>query len=183
MSGRRCNRCGTDYPPHLVETAFRTNNTRGRHDASKRRWLCRACEQTGRDGRKVVNRWPVKARDVIRRHAVRLGVDKADLIGRYGWDPERLAHDAQYQYGNGCNYCGGNYAQMGHGLSDITLDIMDRDKPPYYRTNTKWCCQTCNRKKGTMTPDDFEADRQVWELWRRQRQRAESDPAAVGRLF
>jgi hypothetical protein len=87
------------------------------------------------------------------------------LIGVYGWDPARLAHDAEHQYGNGCNYCGHRYADMGHGLSDITLDVMDRAKPPYYRTNTKWCCQTCNRQKGDKTPEWFETNRQVYEAW------------------
>jgi hypothetical protein len=150
---------------------------------SYRKHICRPCEQTGRDDRKRGDRWKVKARDTIRRHAVRLGVDKLDLIGRYGWEPTRLAHDAEFQYGNGCNYCGGEYAVMGHGLADITLDIQDPDKAPYYRTNTKWCCQTCNRKKGRLSPDEFEADRQMWAAWDRARQLAEADPAAVGRLF
>ena len=54
---------------------------------------------------------------------------------------------------------------MGHGLADITLDIIDRSQPPYYRTNTKWCCQSCNRKKSARTPEFFEQDRQVYELW------------------
>ena len=182
-AGHVCNRCGTLYPPHLVESAFKLRGLDASRPQRYRANICRACEQTGRDERKVVNRWPTKARDVIRRHAVRLGVDKTDLVGRYGWDPERLAHDAQYQYGNGCNYCGGSYAGMGHGLADITLDIIDRDRPPYYRSNTKWCCQTCNRKKGAMTPEAFEADRQMWELWRRQCELAEAEPAIVGRLF
>lgn len=181
--GRRCNRCGTLYPPHLVETAFRLDTSSRTRGTFRRKTICRACDQTSRDQRKTVNRWPVKARDVIRRHAVRLGVDKADLVGRYGWDPNRLAHDARYQYGNGCSYCGGNYAEMGHGLADITLDIIDRDRPPYYRSNTKWCCQTCNRKKGAMSSEDFEADRQMWELWRRNRQDVDEDPALAGRLF
>jgi hypothetical protein len=106
---------------------------------------------------------------VIRRHAVRFGIPKDDLVARYGWEPKRLAHDAEFQYGNGCNYCGHQYKAMGHGLADITLDVVDRDKPPYYRTNTRWCCQTCNRKKGAMAPEDFELDRQVYETWKQAR--------------
>jgi hypothetical protein len=168
QAGRQCSRCGTLYPPHLIEHAFRVD--RVRRDASRRRkWICRPCEQTARDQRKIGNRWAVKARDVIRRHALRLEVPKDDLITVYGWDPNRLAHDAEFQYGNGCNYCGHAYQDMGHGLSDITLDIMDRTQPPYYRTNTKWCCQTCNRKKGDKGPGWFEADRQVYERWRQWR--------------
>jgi len=164
----RCTRCGTRYPPHLVGTAFRTVRRR-MHQASRQAGnVCRPCEQTGRDERKIGDRWAVKARDVIRRHATRLGVSKDDLINVHGWDSARLAHDAEFQYGNGCNYCGHSYQAMGHGLADITLDIVDRARPPHYRTNTRWCCQTCNRKKGVMTPDAFEADRQIYDLWNRQ---------------
>ena len=46
-------------------------------------------------------------------------------------------------------------------LAAITLDIQDRGRKPYYRTNTKWCCQGCNRDKGVMTRGEFEARRQI----------------------
>lgn len=139
--------------------------------------ICRPCEQMARDQKKRVNRWATKARDVIRRHSIRLGDKWADiktpndLVCVYGWDPERLAHDAEFQYNNGCSYCGHAYGEMGHGLADITLDVQDPDSRPYYRTNTKWCCQTCNRKKGILSPDAFELDRQIYELWSEQQAR------------
>lgn len=167
-SGRTCTRCGTHYAAHLVDVAFKFN--RLRLDASSRKTICRPCEQTARDARKVDNRWAVKARDVIRRHAIRLAVPKADLVGQYGWEPGRLAHDAEHQYGNGCNYCGSQYQAMGHGLADITLDVVDRGRPPYYRTNTKWCCNTCNRKKGVLSPESFELDRHIYEVWNQHHQ-------------
>jgi hypothetical protein len=134
-----------------------------------RKWICRPCEQTQRDERKRQNRWPTKIRDVIRRHAQRLDVTRDYLVTVCGWAPDRLMHDGEFQYGNGCNYCGHPYREMGHGLKDITLDIVDRSKPPYYRTNTRWCCQTCNSKKGDRGPEFFEADRQVYERWQRQK--------------
>ncbi len=169
MSGRQCTRCGTWYPPHLIARAFRVVGNRVL-DASRTHRLnvCRPCEQTARDQRKQGNRWRDKARDVIRRHALRLEIPKAELVRRYGWDPARLAHDAEFQYGNGCSYCGHSYEAMGHGFADITLDVQDKAQP-YYRTNTKWCCQTCNRKKGTLSAEEFESDRQVFEQWDRQR--------------
>jgi hypothetical protein len=181
--GRVCVRCLTLFPPYLVEHAFRRGGGHGARYASsahRRNRVCRACEQTARDQRKIVNRWPTKARDTIRRHAVRLGIPKDELIGRFGWDAARLAHDAEFQYRNGCNYCTELYAGMGHGLADITLDVQDPEKPPYYLTNTKWCCQTCNRKKGRMNPDDFEADRHMWEL---RRQSLDRVPEDKGMLF
>jgi len=97
---------------------------------------------------------------------VRLKVSVEELARR-GWDLQRMAHDAEFQYGNGCNYCGHRYQDMRHGLGDITLDIQDPERSPDYRTNTKWCCQTCNRKKGRLTPQQFEADQQVYDLWKR----------------
>src|SRR5271167_454863 len=148
MSSCRCIRCGTVYHPHLVEFVFRARPNHRMH-------VCRACERIRRDQRKQPDRWAVKASGVIRRHADRLGIDKDQLVTVYGWEPQRLAHDAEHQYASGCNYCGEPYAGMGRGLADITLDIQDRAHPPYYRTNTKWCCQDCNRKKGAMTPEAF----------------------------
>lgn len=176
-----CIRCGTVYRPHLVEWAFRAGGA-GPHApcTNYRKRICRACEQAARDQRKQRNPWAVKARDVIRRHAARLGVDRTSLIDVYGWEPQRLAHDAEHQYANGCSYCTEQYSGMGHGLSDITLDIQDRNRPPYYCTNTKWCCQSCNRKKGVMTPEAFEATRQMLNLWRESRNQS---PGEQGMLF
>lgn len=181
--GRRCNRCGEMYPPHLVEAAFRSVRTRDASCVRRPGNICRACADTARDQRKVANRWAVKARDVVRRHAIRLEISKEDLVERYGWNPGLLAHDAEFQYGNGCNYCAHPYIEMGHGLADITLDIQDRSKPPGYRTNTKWCCQTCNRKKGAMTPEAWEAHLEMWRRWASHQQMLKNDPQSCGLLF
>jgi hypothetical protein len=178
--GRQCTRCGTWYPAHVVAVAFTIKRAVGLMHQPQRDTICRPCQQTARDQRKLRNRWAVKARDVIRRHAIRLEITKQDLIDRYGWDPDRLAHDAEFQYGNGCNYCGHQYSEMGHGLADISLDIMDRTAAPYYRSNTKWCCQTCNRQKGDKSPEWFEINRQVYEAWQRSKTMTPSD---LGLLF
>ena len=154
-NGCVCIQCGTLYHPHLVDWVF----------CSRRKPVCFACERAGRAQTRQRHRRALKASGVIRRHAERLGIDKELLVTVYGWEPQRLAHDAEHQYGNRCSYCGEPYAGMGRGLADITLDIQDRDRPPYYCTNTKWCCQDCNRKKGAMSPEAFEAYRQMWNLW------------------
>ena len=96
-----CIRCGTAYPPQLAEGVFRPR---------RRERVCRACERTARGQRKQRNPWMVKAHNVIRSHADRLGVDKGVLVDVYGWDPQRLAHDAEHQYAKGCSYCGEQYA-------------------------------------------------------------------------
>jgi hypothetical protein len=166
--------------------AFRPSGVTQDASCVKRGYLatvCRPCEQTRRDEVKASDRWDTKARDTIRRHAERLSIPKDELVGRYGWSASVLSHEAEHSYGNGCSYCGERYLDMGHGLADITLDIIDRDKPPYYRTNTKWCCQTCNRKKGVMEPEKFELDRQVFEVWNRQRGQVQASPQDAGFLF
>ncbi len=68
---------------------------------------------------------------------------------------------------------------MGHGLADLTLDIQDPTRPPHYCTNTKWCCQTCNRDKGPMSPEEFEAQRQISKLWKLPK----TEPPEQGMLF
>jgi hypothetical protein len=54
---------------------------------------------------------------------------------------------------------------MGHGLADITLDVIDPAAAPYYGTNTKWACQTCNREKGTTPPALWGAKLNAWRQW------------------
>jgi hypothetical protein len=56
---------------------------------------------------------------------------------------------------------------MGHGLDDITLDIVDREREPYYRTNVKWCCGTCNSEKATMAPELWARRLDFWPQWQR----------------
>jgi hypothetical protein len=153
-----------------MERAFRGNY---------RQRSCRPCKDLAREQRRRRRCLTVKARDVLRRHAPRLGIEKNDLITVYGWDPQTIAHDAEHQYTGRCNYCNKRYAEMGRGLGDITLDIQDRNRGPYYRTNTKWCCQGCNRKKGVLSPEEFKADLQIWDLW----ERSKDDPPEQGMLF
>jgi hypothetical protein len=161
---RRCSRCYTFYPAFLVEDAFRSN--RGLNALSpSARSICRPCEQTKRVEAKRGNRWSAKARSLIGRHANSLGVTKERLINEYGWDARQIEDDARYQYENVCGYCRHPYKDMAHGPSDLTLDVIDRDRLPYYSTNTLWCCATCNRAKGISTPESFERRRLVYKLW------------------
>jgi hypothetical protein len=161
-----CIRCRTVYPPHLVEWAFRA-------DQLGRKRLCCMCDRVSRQNRR--NRYVVKAHNVIRRHAERLKIGKEELLTVYGWDPQILAEDAEHEYAGRCRYCREPYI----GLADITLDIQDRRRKPYYCTNTRWCCQGCNRDKGVMTPEEFEAMRQIRALW----MQPKSDPPEQLMLF
>lgn len=143
--------------------------------------LCKGCEQTESDDRKRRNRWRAKARSATTSHARRLSgrwdiTSAADLVARYGWGADRMAHEAEHAYANGCGYCAASYADMGHGLADITLDIVDPDAPPYYPGNVRWCCATCNRKKHQRPPHLWAAELAVWQRW----QRRQAETARTG---
>lgn len=158
---RTCRRCGGSYP----ETFFRNvGHASNRLDISSRKHrsaVCLGCTQTSQDTKKAVDRLPIKARDTIRHHARVLVArgkvqSTSELVDRYGWSQFQLAHDIQHSYKNGCPYCQRPFSEMGHGLNDIQLDIVDPSKPPNYRTNTRWVCQTCNRMKSNTSPELWE---------------------------
>jgi len=158
---KRCAKCGRVFPISFFRRMGHMHMPRA---------ICRGCEQTARDQRKQVSdgRWQVKIRDTIRRHAARLGIPVARLERDFGWVSSRMLHEAQHAYGNGCGYCGATFKSMGHGLSDLTLDVVNPDDPPYYTTNVRWCCMTCNREKSRTPRDEWGARCAAWEAWKSQ---------------
>lgn len=169
---RRCIRCGTTYPGLEAEAMFRLNphdrRRRGQvHLSTTRKATCIACELTERTRRNAANRWLAKANASIAHHARRLGIPRERLRTDFGWKPELIAHDLEHAYANCCGYCDGRYDEMANGLADLTLDIVNPEDPPYYRTNVSPCCLTCNREKGRTPPHLFAAKRTGWERWRR----------------
>jgi hypothetical protein len=176
VSDRRCMQCGTWYAAEEVASgqAFSYSGPRERCIL---RAVCRPCEETEHDAR---DRWGKKANATTTGHAVRLraprtgphceawhdpALTKETLIKRYGWSLAQIAHDAEFQYANGCSYCHHPYDGMGHGLADITLDIFDPRLPPDYGTNTRWCCMTCQRRKGLLTPEHWADKQRVYRQW------------------
>jgi hypothetical protein len=142
--------------------------------------VCRACQEDARDRRKGGDREAAKASDARRGHAIKLsrprrgsGVEAwhdpnlaaSELEVVYGWDLPQMAHDIEYQYGNGCSYCHHSYKGMGHGLADITIDIFDPRLPPDYGTNTRWCCMTCQRRKGLLPPEKWAIKQRIYRKW------------------
>jgi hypothetical protein len=162
---KRCDRCGGEYDVRF----FRRAHAPYEYGASGTHPVCMGCEQTQRDSRKQQSngRWAVKIRDTIRRHAARLNLTVTQLQQEFGWTVDRMMHEAQHAYANGCSYCGASFAAMGHGLHDLTLDIVNPQDPPYYITNTRWVCQTCNRQKSKTSAKDWSAKRAAWDVWRR----------------
>jgi len=90
------------------------------------------------------------------------------LTDDYGWVFDRMLHEAQHVYANGCQYCGEPFAAMGHGLTDLTLDIFDPVLPPYYPANIRWVCATCNREKSRTPPNQWAAKLACWAKWEHQ---------------
>jgi len=154
------------YPAEIAEVMFAI---RQRVRYTSHRPVCVACEQTDRDDRKRQRRAVAKAHDTTRFHARRHGMGKAEFAAQYGWRPERIAHDIEHAYDNTCCYCQRPYAAMGHGLADVTIDVIDPTKEPFYETNTRPCCMTCNREKGPLTPEQFGRRKQGWRLWEEHR--------------
>lgn len=113
----------------------------------KHRGICPMCLQEGKDRRKHQDRAIEKARRMLYSHAKKYGIMPAQFARKFGWNITQMAHDINHNFENWCPYCAHPYKDMGHGLSDLTLDIINPNEPPYY-TNVRFCCSTCNSIKG-----------------------------------
>jgi hypothetical protein len=181
-----CRRCQVTYLDELVGEAFDHRGAR-RHmhlpTKFRRGRTCYPCVRTAKDQRKGENRWIVKAKDTIRRHALERGMSAEDFSRKYGWDPERMARDMARAYLDGlgvCDECEEPYGGMGHGYADLTLDICRPDDEPYYGTNTRYICMTDNREKRNMTPERWQLRKRVWAWWKSHK---DLPPEDLGLLF
>lgn len=160
---KRCRQCGGKYD---VEVFFRKNPHFGAHaSAPDTRAVCIGCELEARTEIKQQDRMSAKARDAIRRHAAKYNMPTTDFATRFGWAANIVFHGFEHAYLNGCAYCHRLFGSMGHGLSDITIDICNRNDEPHFETNTKFCCQTCNREKGSMPPHLWARKLRCWEQY------------------
>lgn len=182
---RSCSKCHGSYDEDFFARTRPVSaiaNTR-----SDRRPVCFGCEQTDRDTAKQANRHRVKARNALRTHADRyrqkaLVESTEEFSERFGWSIDQMAHDIEHNAKNGCPYCRRSYASMAHGLADVTLDIIDPRAEPYYRTNVRWVCSTCNKAKQSSTPENWGRKLQNWERWARRQAAIHNDPWS-GTLF
>lgn len=163
----RCRQCGVVYHPVFFRNALTTAVVK------YKRTTCIGCELTARTEAKQRNRPREKARKALGSHAARFiregqAHSVKDFCERYGWTIERLAHDLAHTYENTCPYCWQPFVEMEHGLADVTLDIVDPARPPFYRTNVRWCCATCNREKQRTDPELWEIKLAMWRRWRAQ---------------
>jgi hypothetical protein len=139
--------------------------------ARKRRAsICFGCQQNRRDQEKQTNRLRTKMRDNRRRHASRLKISVDLLEEQYGWNLDRMEHDAEHAYRNGCPYCTKPFREMEHGYSDLTVDVVNPGEPPHWATNIRFVCMTCNREKA-MTPSTLWAEKLAcWDRWQRRQE-------------
>ena len=168
---RQCKRCHVTYVGDEVEAMFTLWSGVAMATPPRRNAVCNACRQTARDDRKRTNRWIPKCQRTLRHHAekfIALGMaaSRADFAERYGWDIGKMAHEVEHAYANGCPYCHGKFGEMGNGPRDITLDVIDPTRPPYYRTNCRWVCSTCNSAKCSTPPHLFGARLAGYDRWR-----------------
>jgi hypothetical protein len=107
---------------------------------------------------------------------------KEEFAERFDWDIDQMAHDIEHAATNGCPYCHRAFALMEGGLHNVSLDIVDPRTPPYYTTNVRWVCKTCNSAKGEMTLAQFGEHLANWAKWERRQQQLRKDPW-TGTLF
>lgn len=178
---RVCSACGGTYSEVFFEKSGKSKNS------YFSRTICIGCRLTRRTSEKRYNRPLKKAQAAVLTHTPKLvarGLIQSahELITRYGWNAQEMAHDIEHAFGNGCPYCCEKFATMPHGLGDVTLDIVDPTKPPYYKTNVRWVCTTCNRAKSRTPPEIWSEKLSMWAEWRRRQEDMRDDPW-FGTLF
>lgn len=186
-----CKRCGGTYSENFFYKNTRRNicGSHGFHKIYKSaETVCVGCQQYERDSRKWENRPREKARRTIRTHAekyMKLGYvsSKDEFISKYGWEVGQMAHDIEHGHSNGCPYCQVPFSEMGNGLSDITLDILNPALEPYYTTNTRWACSTCNQAKKRKSPEEWGQYLQDYKEWVRRKRESEANTWYIGGLF
>ena len=167
---RTCSRCRFTQP----EWMFRVSRPKTRKDRggvvcyTRVAHQCKSCEQELRDTKKKSDRFLQKARGTRYRHAKKLagefGIEVSEFGRHFDWDIAQIAHDMEHAFKNGCPYCRDPFSAMPGGLQSLTIDIVDPRKPPFYRTNTRLCCETCNKEKQQTPPERWEENLRIRRL-------------------
>jgi hypothetical protein len=181
---RKCRKCNGEYS----EGFFVGHDNSQRAGASYKDKVCIGCQQSARDKAKRHNRPREKARRTIRSHSdkyIKLGEVKTqdEFIDMFGWDIDQMAHDISHAFTNSCPYCLESFKDMGNGLADVTLDVIDSKELPWYKTNTKWVCGTCNNAKKTKSRQLWEERMRDYQKWNEQREKLNHNPYAGLPIF
>jgi hypothetical protein len=148
---------------------------------------CMGCRDKATDEKNARNRFVKKAYNTLYGHAqkaIDAGFAKSldEFRALYGWDVQQIAHDMAHAYKNGCPICHKSYKSMAHGYKDLTLDIIDPRKLPYYGVNTQLICSTDNTRKQRTDPADYGEVMLGWRIWEEHQNELEEDEWA-GTLF
>jgi len=179
-----CSKCGGTYDRAAF---FRARELNAFSSSMQRHGTCIGCELTARTKAKEANRILVKATGARSRHAARLSLKHTgqimtgDEFGEaFGWHIQRMVDDIERAEQGCCHYCERPFAEMPGELSAISIDVIDSSRKPFYRTNTVWCCATCNSEKSHTDPELWERKLLSWRLWNA---RQKMPPPALGLLF
>ena len=152
MEKRKCKECAGEYDVDMFPNSSGTKFRKGD--------ICFKCVWALEETKKWNNRFLDKAKRTLARKLRELkkqdrykDLTRTLLIRDYGWDLRKVAHDIEHTFENWCAYCGYPFAEMTHGLHDLTIDIFDPNRAPVYSINTRWVCSTCNSIKSKMTPE------------------------------
>lgn len=167
---RTCRECGEVYTDVFFEQSGVSKNS-----YLPKRAICIGCRQTARDAAKRDKRPLKKAQAAILTHTPKLiakgWITSADeLTTKYGWVADEMARDIERTFADHCPYCLESFGTMAHGLGDVTLDIVDPTRAPYYKTNVRWVCITCNRAKGRTSPDIWAERLVMWARWKKRQE-------------
>lgn len=83
----------------------------------------------------------------------------------YGWHARLIANEMKAAFNGPCKGCGIDYKTMGHGPRDLTVDIIDPTREPFYAYNTRLLCESCNSHKGKKTPDEETRLKRAYVRW------------------
>ncbi len=188
---RTCKRCNGEFSDSFFKSLVYEKTSDSRCYQKKyeyKRLVCEGCFQKDRTTAKRTNRPKEKARRTIRSHVekyIKLGAveNTEEFIERFSWYIDQIAHDIEHAYKNGCAYCHELFSGMGNGLVDVTLDIINPKEPPYYKTNTKWVCNTCNNAKKGKSPQEWEERMYSYKLWKKQQEKLNHNPYAGLPMF
>lgn len=163
---KKCKRCGETYCGKEIDVVFSISKFVKTRLYKSYQNRCAHCRQDEDQARKDYQPWLRKATSTLKRHAKKEGLLPDEFKDKYGWNPEILACRMEQAYQNGCGECNYLYSTMTEGLGALTIDIWDRNLPPYIE-NTRLMCTTCNKEKGTRTPEE-------WAIYKATRRRRDT---------
>lgn len=165
---RTCKRCNTTaVGQDEIEAAF-VSHVYDQYTGHKYRMgVCNVCRIEARTAKKQRDRFLVKAENTTSKHAKKFGLAVSMLRSELGW--HRLAQDMRSAFEQSCPECNHPY----RNLDDLTIDISDPTRDPFYPENATLMCRTCNTSKAKTPRHLYDARKRFERKW--QQRKAERD--------